>query len=250
MAGIHSAPTRRDRVVRRLVPLVAALAAMGALVAWAVLPASSRSGPASATTTSGPPSTALPPTTTTLPPTTTTVDPGALPQTDALPSATSPQFLAAMQSLFRAIVAGTPATAQVAYFPQSAYLQVKDIANAAPDFQTRLVGEYDLDILATHTELGPGAATASLTGVDVPMQYAHWVPPTACYNGVGYYEVANSRMVYTEAGVTRSFGIASLISWRGEWYVVHLGAVVRSGTGGVVLDPESGAGSSVPSSTC
>ena len=57
-------------------------------------------------------------------------------------------------------------------------------------------------------------------------------------------------MVYTEAGVTRSFGIASLISWRGEWYVVHLGAVVRSGGGGVVLDPESGAGRSAPSSTC
>ena len=75
------------------------------------------------------------------------------------------------------------------------------------------------------------------------MQYAHWVPPGVCDNGVGYYEVANSRVVYTEAGVTRSFGIASLISWRGEWYVVHLGAILRDGTGGTVLDPATGAGS-------
>lgn len=250
MAGIHSAPTRRDRVVRRLVPLVVASAVVGALVVWALLPAGSQSGPASATTTSVPPSSRLPPPTTTLPPTTTTGDPGALPQTDALPSATSPQFQAAMQALFGAIVAGTPASAQVAFFPQSAYLQVKDIADAASDYQTRLVGEYDLDILAAHAELGAGAATASLTGVDVPMQYAHWVPPGTCYNGVGYYEVANSRMVYTVAGVTRSFGIASLISWRGEWFVVHLGAVLRTGSGGVVLDPVTGAGSSAPSSTC
>ena len=249
MAGIHSSPTRRDRVVRRLVPLVAALVVTGGLVVWAVLPGSARSGPAT-TTSSAPPPTTLATTTTTLPPTTTTNDPGALPQTDALPSATSPQFLAAMQALFAAVAAGTPASAQVAFFPQSAYLQVKDIEDAAGDYQARLVGEYDLDILAAHAALGPGAATATLVGVDVPMQYAHWVPPGTCSNGIGYYEVANSRMVYTEAGVTRSFGIASLISWRGEWYVVHLGAVVRSGSGGEVLDPEPGAGSSAPSSTC
>jgi hypothetical protein len=178
------------------------------------------------------------------------VDPGSLPQTDVLPSATSPQFLAAMQALLGSVAAGTPSTAQVAFFPETAYLQVKDIADAAGDYQTRLVDEYDLDILAAHAELGPGAASASLTGVDVPMQYAHWVPPGTCYNGVGYYEVANSRMVYTEDGITRSFGIASLISWRGEWYVVHLGAVLRSGSGGEVLDPETGPGTPEPSSTC
>jgi len=222
---------------------------VGAVVVWAVLPARGR--PGSVPTTTAPSSTTPAPTTTTLPPTTTTTtDPGALPQTDVLPSATSPQFLAAMQALFGAIAAGTPAAAQVAFFPQSAYLQVKDIADAAGDYQTRLLGEYDLDILAAHAELGPAASSASLTAVDVPMQYAHWVPPGTCYNSVGYYEVANSRMVYTEAGTTGSFGIASLISWRGEWYVVHLGAVVRSGSGGEVLDPEEGTGASAPSSTC
>ena len=82
------------------------------------------------------------------------------------------------------------------------------------------------------------------------MEYAHWVEPGECDNSVGYFEVANSRMVYSLDGVVHSFGIASLISWRGEWYVVHLGAVVRSGSGGEVLDPEPGAGSSAPSSTC
>jgi hypothetical protein len=244
MAGLHSAPTRRDRVIRRLVPFVAAVVIVGGLVVWAVLPGSGRSGPSSAPAATVAPTTTLPPptTTTTLPPTTTTVDPGTLPQTDALPSDTSPQFEASMQALFGAIAAATPATAQVAFFPQSAYVQLKDIGDAAGDYQERLVGDYDLDILAANAELGSGAASASLTGVDVPMQYAHWE--------VGYYEVANSRMVYTEAGVTRSFGIASLISWRGEWYVVHLGAVLRSGSGGEVLDPETGPGGSAPSSTC
>ncbi len=190
------------------------------------------------------------PTTTTLPPTTTTVDPGTLAQTDALPSPDSPQFQTAMQALFGAVASGSPAGAQVAFFPEAAYVQVKDIADASGDYTDRLVAEYDLDIAAAHGELGLGAAGAELTSVEVPMQYAHWVPPGVCDNGIGYYEVANSRMVYVEDGVTRSFGIASLISWRGEWYVVHFGAILREGPGGAVLDPETGPGASAPSTTC
>jgi hypothetical protein len=86
--------------------------------------------------------------------------------------------------------------------------------------------------------------------VQVPRAYAHWVGPGACYNRVGYYEVPNSRLVYREDGEVRSFGIASMISWRGVWYVVHLGAVVRDTAAGVVDDPSAGAGVSLPSSTC
>jgi hypothetical protein len=43
-------------------------------------------------------------------------------------------------------------------------------------------------------------------------------------------------------GVTRSFGIASLISWRGYWYVVHLGAVEPPAGQGVVDAPAVGNG--------
>jgi hypothetical protein len=84
----------------------------------------------------------------------------------------------------------------------------------------------------------------------VPQQYAHWVRPGTCENGIGYYEVANSRLVYEQGGQTRSFGIASMISWRGVWYVVHPGAVERSTNQGAVEDPEMGEGTSQPSSTC
>ena len=61
--------------------------------------------------------------------------------------------------------------------------------------------------------------------------------------------MANTRIVYSEGGQTRSLGIASLISWRGEWYVVHLGAILR-GAGGEVDRPATGAGYSAPSRTC
>ena len=86
--------------------------------------------------------------------------------------------------------------------------------------------------------------------VNVPAGYAHWVSPDACYNRVGYYEVPNARVVYRQNGQLHSFGIASMISWRGVWYVVHLGAVLRPAAEGIVDDPSSGAGVSAPSSTC
>ena len=231
------------RVARLLAGLVA-----GTLVAAC-------GGPSATPTTTTRPArstTTVPPTpTTTVPPTTTTTtDAGSLPQTDALPSPDSPAFQAAMRALFAAVVSGSTDGAQVAFFPEGAYVQLKDIGDASGDYSDRLVAEYDLDLVAAHDELGPGAAGAVLTSVEVPMQYAHWVPPGVCDNGVGYYEVANSRVVYTQDGATRSFGIASLISWRGEWYVVHLGAILRDGPGGVVLDPGPGAGTSEPSTTC
>ncbi len=248
MAGDHHTRARRQRLYRRFLPLAAATVGLAAVIVWAATPSSHpEPRPVSAAATTTPVSTT---TTIVAPPVTTTTDVGSLPQTTTLPSGASPHFQAAMQALFTSIVEGTPATASSAFFPQSAYVQVKSVNDATVDFGQRLVGEYDLDILATHAELGTGAAGATLTSVQVPAQYAHWVPPGVCANEVGYYEVANSRVVYTEDGTTRSFGIASLISWRGEWYVVHLGAILRPGSGGVVLDPEAGVGSSAPSSTC
>jgi len=187
--------------------------------------------------------------TTTLPPTTTT-DPGTLPQTAVLPAASSPQLTEEMAALWSGIVSGTVTPALPAFFPSSAYAQLKTIANPLSDYSDRLIAEYALDIEAAHALLGPDPSAAVLVGVQVPEQYAHWVPPGTCDNSVGYYEVPNSRVVYQVNGQTRSFGIASMISWRGNWYVVHLGAVLRSTTGGVVDDPEVGTGTPQPSTTC
>jgi hypothetical protein len=96
----------------------------------------------------------------------------------------------------------------------------------------------------------PNAPQDRLIGVQVPGSYAHWVQPGACYNTEGYYEVPNARVVYRGPAGIRSFGIASMISWRGVWYVVHLGAVLRSTAGGVVDEPSDGPGVSAYSSTC
>lgn len=152
-----------------------------------------------------------------------------------------------MRALWRGVRADSVRAALPAFFPEAAYAQVKAIADPRQDWTARLLGGYRLDLAAAHALLGTHTADAQLVKVVVPRAYAHWVDPGVCYNRVGYYEVPNSRVVYRQRGALRSFGIASMISWRGVWYVVHLGSVNATG---VVDDPSSGTGAPAPSSTC
>lgn len=166
-------------------------------------------------------------------------DPGTLPQTDGLPGDDKdPQFIAGTQALWRAIVQNNPALAKPFFFPLSAYLQVKNIADPAQDYQNRLMAWYDLDIKAAHDQLGPGAAAAKLVDVAVPKAQAEWIKPGVEYNKGSYYRVYGTRLTYEENGHTASFGIFSLISWRGEWYVVHLGPSTRPAMQGIVYEPQ------------
>ena len=155
-----------------------------------------------------------------------------------------------MQSLWAAVVSGAANEALPSFFPEAAYLQVKDISNPASDWQGRLIVGFSADIAAAHSLLGVNAPYATFVSVEVPEAYAHWVLPGTCYNRVGYYEVPNARVVYQVNGQTMSFGIASMISWRGEWFVVHLGAVLETAGQGTVDAPATGPGTSAPSSTC
>lgn len=176
--------------------------------------------------------------------------PGSLPQIRRFPVATGAGFAAEMAALWQGVETGSAAVALPAFFPEGAYAQVKAIADPGADYVGRLVREYRLDLAAAHGLLGAQPNTAQLVGVEVPRAYGHWVAPATCFNRVGYYEVPNSRVVYRQGGQVRSFGIASMISWRGVWYVVHLGAVVRSSGLGVVDEPTAGKGVPAASATC
>ena len=58
--------------------------------------------------------------------------------------------------------------------------------------------------------------------VEVPDDRARWIEPGEEGNKLGYYRVYGTRIVYEVDGKERTFDVSSLISWRGEWYVVHL----------------------------
>jgi hypothetical protein len=155
-----------------------------------------------------------------------------------------------MAALWAGVQGNSPTQALSAFFPEGAYLQIKAIGDAQGDYTGRLLADYQLDLGAAHALLGSTPASADMVGVHVPPGYAHWVAPGVCYNRVGYYELPNARLVYRQNGAVHSFGIASMISWRGVWYVIHLGAILRPSAAGVVDDPSLGVGVSVPSSTC
>jgi hypothetical protein len=240
---------RLKRRHKRLATTITVFLLLAALVAYLLTgagdhaPQSARASVAASSTSvpeSGPPPTI----------TTTTNPAGALPQTGAFPTSGSTQFKSEMAALWAGITRNSPPEAQSAFFPENAYIQVKTLPSDSSDYKERLLYQYALDLGAAHGLLGPGASTATLVSVNVPSQYAHWVLPGPCNNRIGYFEVANSRVVYNEGGVEHSFGIASLISWRGEWYVVHLGAIMRSTDSGVVLDPELGPGYSPSAAAC
>jgi hypothetical protein len=173
--------------------------------------------------------------------------PAGLHQTHTFPATGTPVFRAEMTDLWTAITTGRPRFAAQAFFPLTAYTQVKAIANPAADWQSRLFGQFRLDVFAAHSYVGSGAR---LERVIVPSGQASWIDPGVCYNAVGYWHVAGSRLVYRQHGRIRSIGIASLISWRGRWYVVHFGAVVRNGPGGVVDAPAAGPGVPGPPGGC
>jgi hypothetical protein len=153
-------------------------------------------------------------------------DAGALGQTRDRPSATSPEFEARARALWDAIVNDDPERAMPFFFPREAYEQVKDVRDPARDWRVRLVAAYARDIREYARELGAKRAHATFVSLDVPERAARWVEPGEEWNRLGYYRVFGSRLRYRDAsGRSGELVVKSLISWRGEWFVVHLARV-------------------------
>jgi hypothetical protein len=222
-----SRPTSRGR---RALVLAVTVATLGVVVACG-------SGDTTATDVSGSPTTAAaapggsvpgndgqaPGTVaTTTPPTT---DPGALPQTDAKPSASGEQWDRDVAGLWDAIVTDDVQKARPFFFPLAAYKQVKQISDPAGDYDKRLITYYDQDIHALHKQLGANASKAKFVKLDVPSANAQWIKPGVEYNKGAYWRVFDSKLLYTVDGKQSSMLVKSMISWRGEWYVVHLSSI-------------------------
>jgi hypothetical protein len=153
------------------------------------------------------------------------VDPATLPQTRDKPRASGAPFEARVAALWQAIVDDDPDRAMPFFFPLGAYQQVKAIAEPERDWKRRLVAAYARDIHALHASLGSSAQRAAFARIEVPEARARWVEPGEEYNKIGYYRVFGTKLVYTVDQKERTIDVTSLISWRGEWYVVHLSGI-------------------------
>jgi len=146
-----------------------------------------------------------------------------LPQTEERPSTQSSTFGARMALLGQAISSGNPDVALPAFFPSVAYAQVKDIPNAERDWDKRLVSAFRRDIAEYAKKLAKDAPHSNLVSVEVPEQSAELMKPGSEGNRVHYFRVLRSKLHFRSAtGKEKSLELTSMISWRGEWYVVHL----------------------------
>jgi hypothetical protein len=152
-------------------------------------------------------------------------EPASLPQTHEVPHAQGAAFEARRQALWDAIVNDDPDRAMTFFFPLGAYQQVKDVTDPAADWKHRLVAAYRRDIHTLHAKLGADAGAAKFVALDVPESRARWVEPGEEWNKIGYYRVFGTKLRYSVGGEERAFDVKSLISWRGEWFVVHLSVI-------------------------
>ena len=148
-----------------------------------------------------------------------------LSQTREVPKISGSEFQERVHALWDAIVSDDPQRAMPFFFPENAYQKVKDVPNPSADWSRRLVAAYVHDIHSLHLRLASPPDGAQLLGLEVPEDRSRWVEPGEEYNKVGYFRVFGSKLRYQEGGSTRTFDVKSLISWRGEWYVVHLSAI-------------------------
>ncbi len=149
------------------------------------------------------------------------VDPGTAPQTRERPrDGTRLQDRA--RSLWDAIVQDNAELALPFFFPVSAYRQVKAIPSPEADWNRRLVGNFRRDVHRLHEKLGAAGRDARLVELEVPTPRARWVEPGEEANKVGYYRVYGTKLRYETDRGAAAIDVSSMISWRGEWYVVHL----------------------------
>lgn len=128
-----------------------------------------------------------------------------------------------MQLLAEAILAGDGERARSTFFPLLAYAQVKDVQKPERDYRFRLLAHFDRDVREYRKALGKDAERATFLGVEVPEDRAQWMKPGKEGNRIGYYRVLRSKLRFRlPSGAERAFELTSMISWRGEWYVVHL----------------------------
>lgn len=199
-------------------PVAAAPAASAtpAPTASVVLPVASAAAPAASA--SAPPAAPPPP-----------ADPliGAdgkpLPQTEERPLPDSPALVQKIALLTQAILKDDPSLALPAFFPVVAYEQVKDIAKPARDWKLRLVAAFERNIHEYHRAIGADVQTLRVVGLEIPDSGVRWMKPGSEGNRVGYFRVLRSKLrLETDRGKSLAFEVTSFISWRGEWYIVHL----------------------------
>ena len=100
---------------------------------------------------------------------------------------------------------------------------MKAIKQPAKDWNRRLYRAFERSVHDYHKKLGKHAEGTKLVRLDVNEERAKWMEPGREGNKLGYFRVTRSQLVVEDgSGKQKKLDLSSMISWRGEWYVVHL----------------------------
>lgn len=162
-----------------------------------------------------------------------------------------PSLTSELGQLFEAIVSNSSSEAAPLIFPASAYVTMKTgrIANPATDYADRLLAFYRLDLAAYHQAV-TGGTPAHFVGIRLTGTTPGWIPAGVCENSFGYWHLPNVRVVYSQNGTEKSVLVASLISYNGKWFVVHLGPNPRPTNVGMVDGLSTGTAPAGPAGGC
>jgi hypothetical protein len=146
-----------------------------------------------------------------------------LPQTEDEPDVASPVFQLRLSKLFQAIVLDDADLARSFFFPLPAYEKVKAIAKPGRDWEKRLWKLFKRDVHDYHEQLGADPDQAELLGFEPRSERKKWMKPHTEGNAIGYFRMTRNTLRVRDArGKELALEITAVISWRGEWYVVHL----------------------------
>jgi len=175
----------------------------------------------------------------------------AAPMTNNVKPSINAVFTSQMNDVWNAISTDSTNEALKNFFPSAAYIQMKQgvLPNPAADFSARLLGFFKLDLFAYH-QLVISGGPSKFTAVRVNPAQISWISPGVCENKIGYWHLGPVRIIYEQGGVTKSFAIASLISWNGVWKIIHLGPNPRAKNIGTVDSPALGPGIAGPGGGC
>jgi hypothetical protein len=146
-----------------------------------------------------------------------------LPQTEDKPTIASAAFQKRAELLFKAIATDDASIAAPTFFPKQAYVLVKDIPHAEKDWDARLWTLFKRDIHEYHGLLGKDPDKATYDGVTSDEAHLKWMAVGSEGNKLGYWRAFGTLLAFKNAaGQSRKLEVTSIISWRGEWFVVHL----------------------------
>lgn len=122
--------------------------------------------------------------------------------------------------LFEAIVKDQPALAEPAFFPRSAFLQVKAMRDPGR-YYDRLKARFVQDVHALHSTLGADANSARFERFEL-VKRGGYVKPGEEGNLLPYWAARHNWLFYRVGKQTRKLEVRVAITWDERWYVIHL----------------------------